>query len=193
MDAASGPLSRWESFYVIVGSAGAALIGVQFVVITLIADIRHRVRPDAIRAFATPTVVHFAGAFLIAAIMSVPWASLVPAAAALVTCGLGGLGYGAVVIRRARRQTDYEPVWEDWLWYAILPCVAYGALAVAAPFLGARTTTAALVVGAAALGLLLIGIHNAWDSVTHLVITSAPPASATTAERRTSPEDATRR
>ncbi len=31
-------LSPWESFYVIVGSSGGALIGLQFVVVTLIAD-----------------------------------------------------------------------------------------------------------------------------------------------------------
>ena len=29
------------------------------------------------------------------------------------------------------------------------------------------------VVAAVALGLLLIGIHNAWDSVTHIVVSSA--------------------
>jgi hypothetical protein len=29
------------------------------------------------------------------------------------------------------------------------------------------------VIGAAALGLLLIGIHNAWDSVTQIVLSNA--------------------
>ena len=32
------PLAGWENFYVIVGSSAGALIGLQFVVITLIAD-----------------------------------------------------------------------------------------------------------------------------------------------------------
>jgi len=32
-------LSGWENFYVIVGSSAGALIGLQFVVITLIAEI----------------------------------------------------------------------------------------------------------------------------------------------------------
>ena len=32
-------LAGWENFYVIVGSSAGALIGLQFVVITLIADI----------------------------------------------------------------------------------------------------------------------------------------------------------
>jgi hypothetical protein len=162
-------LSAWESFYVIVGSSGAALIGVQFVVITLVAGMRRRTTLTTISAFATPTVVHFAGALLISAIMSTPWPSLFPASVALATCGLGGLVYCAIVIRRARRQTGYKPVWEDWLWYATLPCSAYGALSLAALFL-ATTTHATFVIGAAALGLLLIGIHNAWDSVTHIVV-----------------------
>jgi len=81
--------------------------------------------------------------------MSAPWPSLFPTSVALAMCGLGGLAYGAIVVRRARRQTDYRPVWEDWFWYAQLPT---------------------FVIGAAALGLLLVGIHNAWDSVTHLVV-----------------------
>ncbi len=52
-------LSGWENFYVIVGSSAGALIGLQFVVITLIADFP--VVRDAERAgsaFATPTIVH---------------------------------------------------------------------------------------------------------------------------------------
>jgi hypothetical protein len=32
------PLAGWQNFYVIVGSSAGALIGLQFVVITLIAD-----------------------------------------------------------------------------------------------------------------------------------------------------------
>lgn len=51
-------LSPWQTFFFIVGSSGAALIGVQFVVITLIATIRRRADAATISAFATPTVVH---------------------------------------------------------------------------------------------------------------------------------------
>ncbi len=35
-------MSEWASFYVMVGSSGAALIGMQFVVVTLIASQRQR-------------------------------------------------------------------------------------------------------------------------------------------------------
>ena len=173
MDLSNPRLSAWESFYVIVGSSGGALIGVQFVVITLIAWMRRRTAPSTIGAFATPTVVHFAGALLISAIMSAPWPSLVPTSVALAMCGLGGLVYAGIVIHRARRQTDYLPVLEDWLWYAAFPCSAYTALALAAAFLPTATRPALFAIGATALGLLIIGIHNAWDSVTHIVASAA--------------------
>lgn len=163
-------LSSWESFYVIVGSSGGALIGLQFVVITLIADRRHRTTAGTLSAFGTPTVVHLAAALIVSAIMSAPWGSLVPLSVALGISGLAGLAYSGVVILRARRQTGYKPVWEDWLWYAVLPCVSYAALTVSAAVLRASPELALFAIAAAALGLLLIGIHNAWDTVTHLVV-----------------------
>ena len=167
---ASPVLSAWQSFYVIVGSSAAALIGIQFVVITLIANMRRPATADSISAFGTPTVVYLASALLVSAIMSVPWPSLFPASIALAMCGFGGLAYGVIVIRRARRQTYYKPEWEDWVWYALVPCSVYATLTITALLLRTTTLLALFVIGAAALGLLLIGIHNAWDTVTHIVV-----------------------
>src|SRR5512144_241449 len=165
-------MADWGNFYVIVGSSGAALIGIQFVVITLVAGMHERLTADTLNAFATPTVVHLVGALLISAIMSAPWPSLFPASVALALTGLGGLAYSGLVIRRTRRQTTYEPVWQDWLWYAVLPGSVYAALALAAIFLRAGAHVPFFIIAAASLSLLLIGIHNAWDSVTHVVISA---------------------
>jgi len=172
-DLASQQLAPWQSYYVIVGSSAAALIGIQFVVIALVANMNKLATADSIRAFATPTVVHLVEALVVSVLMSAPWHSLARASTALVTCGLGGLGYAAIAIHRARRQTAYKPVWEDWICHAVLPCTAYTALAVAALLLRTTTQPALFVIGAAALALLLIGIHNAWDTVTHVVVVGA--------------------
>jgi len=172
MNESASALSAWESFYVIVGSSGGALIGLQFVVITLIAGTRHRRKMDAMNAFGTPTVVHLTGALLVSAIMSAPWPSYLPVSIALTICGLVGLAYAGLTVRRAQLQTDYAPVWEDWLWHAVLPCIAYITLTVSAAFLHSHPQRGLIVIGAAALGLLLVGIHNAWDSITHIVATS---------------------
>ena len=186
MSELAGPaLSAWQSFYVMVGSSGAALIGIQFVVIALIANMRQRPTAESLSAFATPTVVHLAGALLVSAIMSVPWPSLFPMSIALAMCGFGGLAYCAITIRRARRQTYYKPVWDDWLRYAVLPCSVYATLMMTALFLRSIGLMAMFLIGAAALGLLLIGIHNAWDSVTHIVVKSEGDAATRPARNET--------
>lgn len=162
-------LSGWESFYVIVGGSGGALVGLQFVVLTLIADRQMKASRDTLNAFGTPTVVHLSGALLISALMSVPWHSLGTASVALVLCGLAGLCYGFIVIRRARRQSEYAADREDWMWYILIPAVVYGIFTVAALCVPAYPGAALLVIGGCALGLLLIGVRNAWDTVTYVV------------------------
>ena len=169
-DVGNTALVTWQNFYVIVGSTGGALVGLQFVVIALIAGVRRRIDPAALNAFGTPTVVHFGGALALSAIMSAPWPSLIATSVALVIFGVGSSTYAVIVFRRARQQTDYKPVPEDWIWYVILPCVIHVAVTLSALLLTAVTRTALFVVGGAALSLLLIGIHNAWDSVTHVVV-----------------------
>ena len=68
------PLPGWENFYVIVGSSAGALIGLQFVVITLIADTPvARAAAQASGAFATPSVVHFGVVLFLSAVISAPW------------------------------------------------------------------------------------------------------------------------
>ena len=71
-EAATSPLAACESFYVIVGSSAAALTGLQFVVIALVAEIRRRSTTGQIDAFDTPTIVHFAAALLVSSILSAP-------------------------------------------------------------------------------------------------------------------------
>lgn len=167
---ASTTMSAWQSFYVIVGSSAAALIGIQFVVITLIANARRPVTADSISAFGTPTVVHLAGALFVSAVMSIPWPSLFPVSIVLAMGGFSGLAYIAIASRRAYRQTYYQTEWEDWLWYALVPCCVYAALMMAAFFLQTSPLFALFAIGTAAFGLLLTGIRNAWDTVTHIVV-----------------------
>src|SRR6185437_15670935 len=117
IDTTPPALAGWENFYVIVGSSGAALIGLQFVVIALIKDTRARTNEGTISAFGTPTVVHLGGALLISAIMSAPWPSMFAASTALLICGLIGTFYIVGVMRHTRRQTAYAPELEDWIWF----------------------------------------------------------------------------
>ncbi|MGH9736565.1 MAG: hypothetical protein ACRD8A_18490 [Candidatus Acidiferrales bacterium] len=164
------PLAGWENFYVIVGSSAGALIGLQFVVITLIAN-TPIVPGQALAgdAFATPTIVHFCVVLLVAAIQSAPWHRIGQVAAIWGVLGVVGIVYEIIVARRMRVQTAYSPVFEDWLFHFLLPLVTYTTMVAAAFVAVLNAGDSLLVMAAAVLALLFIGIHNAWDAVTYHV------------------------
>ena len=163
-------LDGWENFYVIVGSSAGALIGLQFVVITLIANMPiPQVDAQAGGAFATPSVVHFGVVLFLSAIACAPWSEITLVSVLWGLIGLCGIVYVATVARRMRVQTIYEPVFEDWLFHVLLPFAAYAALGVSAYVAHSHMRPTLFLVSAAALLLLFIGIHNAWDIVTYHV------------------------
>jgi hypothetical protein len=161
---------EWDSFYVILGGAAAALIGLQFVVLTLIAERPPTDAYAAGAAFATPTIVHFGTTLLISALLRVPWQAVSVVALLWGVIGVAGVVYAFVITRRMQIQKAYEPQLEDWLFYILFPLAAYATLVVSAFMAGSQTREALFGVGAAALALLFIGIHNAWDAVTYHVL-----------------------
>jgi hypothetical protein len=168
-------LDKWDSFYVIVGSAGGALIGLQFVVMTLIAERPTRHATIAGRAFGTPTVVHFSAVLLIAALLRAPWGTAEGPAAVCGLVGAAGVLYALITARRMHVQTAYTPDFEDWLCHAELPLLAYAILiASACAMLLSEAAWAPFGIGGATLLLLFCGIHNAWDAVAFQVITRTP-------------------
>jgi len=163
-------LEAWQNFYVIMGSSAGALIGLQFVVLSLIADKpTARVDPQTGGTFSTPTIIHFSTVLTLAAILSSPWQSTVAPAFVYGAVGLVGLVYIAIIARRMRRQTAYQPEFEDWLFHVLLPVAGYGVLVASAFAARSHVQEALFGVGAAVLLLLLTGIHNAWDAVTYHV------------------------
>lgn len=170
-------LAGWGNFYLITGGAAAALTGLMFVVQTLIASERHRTEngsdPEGgIGAFGTPTVVHFALAFVISALLCAPWPGFGSLHLTLALIGLAALVYSGIVLRRARRQTGYVPTAYDWMWHTVFPAVAYAALLVSGVALGHRGQAPFFVIAAATIVLICVGIHNAWDTVTYLTISA---------------------
>ncbi len=156
-------LSAWGNFYVIIGSSAAALTGLTFVVIALAAD-AHRITPRGLRAFVTPTIVHFGTVLALAAYVTMPRQSATSLFCGFGVVGLAGLLYSGIT-GAAMRPTGlgYVPVLEDWLWHVVSPVLVYGALLLMALLVSRRPEAALYGVGAASTLLLFIGIHNAWD------------------------------
>lgn len=168
-------LSDWQNFYVIVGSSAGALIGLQFVLITLIA--RLPVSADtsqAASAFSTPTVVHFTVALLLAGASTAPWHHDTELAIVWAVFGIVGVVYELSVLRRMLYQTAYRPEAEDWMFHAVLPLLAYAVLAASALFEHANLRLSLFAAAGASLLLLVIGIHNAWDAASYHVFTVQP-------------------
>lgn len=171
-------LSNWNSFYVIVGSSAGALIGLQFVVLTLVAERPHPKTEEASAAFATPSVVHFGVVLLLSAMISAPWQGITPIAVTWGLIGLSGLVYGAIVTRRMRSQSAYKLVLEDWVFHALLPMTSYGMLLFGLFIVRTDPRRALFIVAAATLMFLFVGIRNSWDAITYHVVTKAQKAKA---------------
>src|SRR5579862_7047784 len=91
-------LAKWDNFYVIVGSAAGALIGLQFVVITLIAERPPEDAAAAGAAFASPTIVHFGVVLFLSALLHAPWRTITIAAVLWGLLGFGGMAYSVIEI-----------------------------------------------------------------------------------------------
>ena len=119
--------------------------------------------------FTTPTVVHFGVVLLLSAVGSAPWDGIAAVAVLWGLVGLSGAVYVIFVARRLRTQTVYQAVFEDRLFHVLLPGTAYAILAASACVAYSHSRPVLFLVGVAALLLLFIGIHNAWDIVTYHV------------------------
>ncbi|HEX6464606.1 MAG TPA: hypothetical protein VFZ98_09145 [Vicinamibacterales bacterium] len=163
-------LAAWQNFYVIVGSSAGALTGLQFVVVALVADLPDT-RPfsTSSSAFATPTIVHFGVVLILAAIFSAPWSAVGAPMLLIALGGIAGFAYSAITAVRATQVEQYKPVPEDWIFHVMLPATAYLTMALAAASSRVHTGGALFAVAGAAILLLIVGIHNSWDSVTYIV------------------------
>jgi hypothetical protein len=156
-------LAEWDNFYVITGGASAGLTGLTFVVIALSADLK-RVNVSGLRAYVTPTIVHFGAVLALAAYLTMPHQSVLSVSLGLGAAGTAGMVYVAFIAASIGRiKSDYVPVREDWIWNAILPMIAYGVLIACAFILWRRPEGSLYGIAAASLLLMFIGIHNAWD------------------------------
>jgi hypothetical protein len=154
----------WSDYYVMIGGAAAALIGLLFIVATLSADkdVENPIRGYSV--YATPTVFHLGIVLLLSATAVAP--HLPPALVAVVAGGAGiaGLAYTAWVIRQFTPQDPPPGFVQADLWlYGVLPGGMYLALAIAAELIGLQSQLAPFALALAVIGLLLIAINNAWD------------------------------
>ena len=156
------PLEGWDNFYVILGSAAAALLGLTFVVIALISE--RRANPAGLSGYITPTVVHFGTVLGLSCFASVPHQNVIGLSIGFGSTAMGLLIYTGVIASNMRRfARNYVPVLEDWIWHVILPAVVYCVLLAMALLLWREPRESMYGIASALLLLLFVGIHNSWD------------------------------
>jgi hypothetical protein len=165
-------LDGWQNFYVIVGSSAGALTGLMFVVIALTRNIQTPTSTHASRSFATPTIVHFATALSLAAVLSMPRLTRGAVGAILLTAGVALLAYVARINYHQRRVEVYQPDLEDKVFHVVFPAVVYASILAAGALSWAAPNTSLYMVAGSMLALLIIGIHNAWDSAVWMILRS---------------------
>jgi hypothetical protein len=161
-------LERWHDFFLLVGTAGATLVALLFVALSLGAGFLTDKRANATRAFFSPVVVHFTAVFFISAVGLFP--AHKPAMFAALVGGCAAIG-GTISLVTAVQlmRNSWTKYLQDHLGYGLLPLISYAALLVAAATILYGHEYAMLMLAGALLALLIVNIRNAWDLTLSMV------------------------
>jgi hypothetical protein len=155
-------LQDWQSFYILVGSAAATLVGLMFVAMSVGSRAITPKDVTGLRVYASPTVVQFLYVLATSAVVLFPTLSRTLLGVLLAVTGLAS-GMRAIaglpVMRRSRLDVH------DWTWYFIAPSVSYLLFVAAGLGLLLRARQAATGLAVAMILLLVAGIRNAWDLI----------------------------
>jgi hypothetical protein len=159
-------LKQWHDFYTLVGTAGATLLGLLFVAVSLGAGYLTDEHQVAIRTFYSPVVIHFTSVFLVSAVALFPSPQFLAAligATALI---------GAIISTYTTIQvvgTDMTNYIQDYLAYGLLPGVAYLVMLAAAVSIYLERDFGLNALAGALLLLVIVNIRNTWDLTLTLV------------------------
>ena len=155
-------LKEWHDFYVLVGTAGATLLALLFVAVSLGTGFLTEERRSATRTFMSPVVVHFTSVFFLSAVALFPWHQARYFAALIgVTALIGAILSTCITVQVVR--TDMTNYVEDYLAYGLLPGLGYLALLAAAVTIYLEKDFGLDELAGALLLLAIVNIRNAWD------------------------------
>jgi hypothetical protein len=154
-------LQEWREFYLLVGTAGATLLALLFVAVSLGVGYLTAERAAATRTFMSPVVIHFTSVFFISAVALVPSHRAVFFAVLIAGTALVGAVVSAFITIRLLKGMTRDVM--DHLAYGLLPAIGYIALLAAAAMIFADLEWSLDVLAGALLLLLIVNIRNAWD------------------------------
>jgi hypothetical protein len=154
-------LDGWHEFYILLGTAAAALVALLFVAATIGAGFLSAERQSPTRTFTSPIVFHYTYVLFLSLVSLMPVNTDMSLAAIIGVTAVAALVYSIYILSRVTRSrtTDLD----DRLGYGASPVVAYAAVVTAAAFIFRHSTIGPSLLAGALILLLLVNIRNAWD------------------------------
>ena len=166
---AAGALKEWRDFYLLVGTAGATLLALLFVAVSLGAGYLTQERRPATRTFMSPVVIHFTSVFFLSAVALFPWHQGDIFAGLICATALIGAAVSTYITIQVVH-TDVTNYLEDYLAYGLLPGLGYLALIAAAISIYLEKDFGLDALAGALLLLAIVNIRNAWDLTLAMVL-----------------------
>jgi hypothetical protein len=163
-------LAGWNDFFALTGSAGATLVGLLFVVVTLNTHLSTSRTLDIAHASMTPALYSFADVLLQSLAVLVPWGSDRPSGVALAALGVGGLVYrvNRVLVRRGLQlKAIQRPV--DRVFHNAVPVLASLLLVAGGVGLFKGAAFSPFAVAGSSTLLLVSGIYRTWGETLALI------------------------
>jgi hypothetical protein len=154
-------LERWHDFYVLTGTAAAALVALLFVATSIGAGFLTTQRAAATRTYMSPVVVHFTAVLFVSAMALVPSHTRASFAVVIGLTGAAGMVYSGVILIRLIRHHAADVT--DRLGYGAVPLVAYAAALAAAGLALTGSEAGPDVLAGGLIALLIVNVRNAWD------------------------------
>jgi len=173
-------LADWHEFYVLLGTAAAALVALLFVAVSIGTSI---LTPEAesrgnTRTFMSPVVFHFANILFLSLIALIPSQTWQSFGIVIGIASIGSIGYSAFIAVRIHRSAFSDLA--DRMGYGAVPVLCYVAGLVSAWLLFHGRPAGLNLLAGAALLLLVVNIRNAWDLMVSLARRVGQPPPPTT-------------
>ena len=155
----------WGEFYLMAGGAAAVLIGLIFVVISLMQDRSRESVLGGSRLYMGPIVLGVSFVLVLSAAALTPGIDGRTFAAIGAIVALWGLARGLMSIAGIRKLGD-EVHWTDLWFYGLAPSAIYLAVAAVAWGFWSGADWALRALAAVVTAMLLLAVRNEWDLIT---------------------------
>jgi hypothetical protein len=154
-------LEGWHEFYILLGTAAAALVALLFVAASIGEGYLSTERQSPTRTFTSPIVFHYTYVLFVSLVVLIPVNTDGSLAAIIGVSAALAFLYSIYILVRVLRSTTTDI--DDRLGYGLGPAAAYAAVLAASVFIFGRSVIGPPLLAGGLILLLVVNIRNIWD------------------------------